>query len=97
MRTVYYRSPLPPSPSTIEDGRRYAESITERIRELRAEDDIDSRRKPWQTFDPPLDETEPPRRPLPIGYVDAAAKRGSQHRTKDERGRYVRKRQEATG
>jgi len=94
MRTVYYRSPLPVWSSTTEAANRYAQTIEQRIRELRAESDVDSREKPWRTFDPPLDETEPPRRPLPIGYVDGAAKRGSQHRTKDARGRYATKRQE---
>jgi len=89
VRTVYSRSPLSPWPSTIEIRRRFAESIERRIRELRAQDGIDSRSTDWRTFDPPLDEMEP-RRPLPIGYVDAGAKNGTQHRTKDARGRYTK-------
>ena len=67
-------------------------ALVERIQQIRRRDWIDSRRMPWKTFDPPLDELAP-RRPLPIGYVDAGAKNGNQHRHKDARGHYAKKRE----
>lgn len=67
--------------------RLYCRSITARIAQVRAEEGIDGRREPWQTFAAPLPSRQPVDRPIRLRLAPGPAS----DQPGDGRGRLLRR------